>query len=117
MLEPLLLISLGFCHTGKEVERLYTDEDKNAFLSTFSETIEDQMTRVSVRASVIEMIQLVCLEAANNRKEVVETVLNHLWCNNVPEGVLATTAKLQKLTGATTVAGIDVTADIAYQEP
>lgn len=41
MLEPLLLISLGFCHTSKEVERLYTDEDKNAFLSTFSETIED----------------------------------------------------------------------------
>jgi hypothetical protein len=39
IIKPLLVISLGFCHVGSEFEKLYVDEDKNAFISAFTETI------------------------------------------------------------------------------
>jgi DNA-binding IclR family transcriptional regulator len=114
LLEPLLLLTLAFCHTGKEMERLYLEEDKNAFLSVFNESIEDQMTRVSVRASAIEMIQSVFF---GTHKDVVETVIGHLWCGNIPEGAVATPLKLSKLKSATDVTGITISQDIAYAEP
>lgn len=60
-LSPLLFTILGFCHMGKEVERLYAT-DVNGFVAYFGESVEDQMTRVSVRTSAVEMIQTVFIE-------------------------------------------------------
>ena len=56
MTESVLITAFGFCHIGKDVERLYAEADKNAFLSAFGESVEDQMTRVSVRSSVLDLV-------------------------------------------------------------
>jgi hypothetical protein len=39
--ESILISAFGFCHIGKEVERMYGEDDKNAFLSVFGESVED----------------------------------------------------------------------------
>ena len=41
LVEPILILLLGFCHIGKEFEKMFEDEDKNAFLSAFGESVED----------------------------------------------------------------------------
>jgi hypothetical protein len=40
-MESILIIAFGFCHVDKEIEKMYADDDKNAFLSQFGESFED----------------------------------------------------------------------------
>lgn len=90
LIDTILIIAFGFCHIGIEIESMYADEDKNAFLSQFGESFEDQMSRVSVRSSVIELVQVVCLDAANNQQAKLEQVFSSLWCDTLPTQVIAT---------------------------
>jgi len=89
-MESILIIAFGFCHIGKEIESMYADEDKNSFLSQVGESFEDQMSRVSVRSSVIELVQVVFLDAANNQQAKLEQVFSSLWCDTLPKQVIAT---------------------------
>ena len=52
----LLYLLVGFCLLGDETERLFS-EDKNAFLTAFLDDSEEAMSTISVRMSVISLLE------------------------------------------------------------
>ena len=55
-IDATLTIIVGYCLLGDETEKLYT-EDQNAFITTFLDVSTDQMTNISIRMSVIELLE------------------------------------------------------------
>jgi len=55
-MEALLNTIIGYCLLGDETEKLYT-EDQNAFITTFLDVSAEQMTSISIRMSVIELLE------------------------------------------------------------
>lgn len=55
-IKAVLHTIIGYCLLGDETERLFT-EDQNAFITTFLGTSDEQMTSISIRMSVIELLE------------------------------------------------------------
>jgi len=55
-IEAVLYILVAYCLLGDETEKLFA-EDKNAFLTAFLDDSVEQMTSISIRMSVIELLE------------------------------------------------------------
>jgi hypothetical protein len=55
-IEAALYTIIGYCLLGDDTERLFT-EDQNAFITTFLDDSGEQMTSISLRVSVIELLE------------------------------------------------------------
>jgi len=55
-IEANLTLIAGYCLLSDETEKLYL-EDQNAFITTFLDVSAEQMTSISIRMSVIELIE------------------------------------------------------------
>lgn len=75
------------------------------------------MTRVSIRTSVLELMQTLCCDRKPPSFGQLEAVLYKLWQQRlVPDAALSTPEKLQKLAELKTVAELDLKTDICYRE-
>lgn len=55
-LDQTLVLLVAYCMMSQETVQLYS-EDKNAFLTAFLNDSDDMMTSISIRNSVIELLQ------------------------------------------------------------
>jgi hypothetical protein len=55
-IESVLHTLIGYCLLGDETEKLFT-EDQNAFITNFLDVSAEQMTSISIRMSVIELLE------------------------------------------------------------
>ena len=69
---------IAYCHLGNELEQLYADEDKNAFIVSFRMTDDEIMNTISIRISTVEFFDSCVFEGGNIDTKLVQQVLESL---------------------------------------
>jgi hypothetical protein len=70
----VLYLLVGYCLLGDETERLFS-EDKNAFLTAFLDDSVEQMTSISIRMSVISLLEECFFQNQNFDRLLLQQVL------------------------------------------
>ena len=81
-IESVLHTLIGYCLLSDETERLFT-EDQNAFITTFLDTSAEQMTSISIRMSVIELIEDFFFQNNHFDKQILYKVLQDFYFGNI----------------------------------
>jgi hypothetical protein len=55
-IEPIMFVLVGFCMLSHSTEALF-EEDQNAFLTQFLDSDDEQITTISIRMQVIELLE------------------------------------------------------------
>jgi len=55
-IESTLYMIVGYCMLGNDTENLFL-EDQNAFITNFLDDSAEMMTQISIRMSVVELIE------------------------------------------------------------
>ena len=81
-IEAALHTIIGYCLLGDETEALFT-EDQNAFITTFLDTSAEQMTSISIRMSVIELLEDFFFQNTCFEKQILYKVLQDFYFGNI----------------------------------
>lgn len=81
-IEAVLHTLISYCLLGDETERLFT-EDQNAFITTFLDTSAEQMTSISIRVSVQELLEDFFFQNNCFDKQILYKVLQDFYFGNI----------------------------------
>jgi hypothetical protein len=76
------------CLLGSEKEQLF-DEDPNAFLTAFLDDDDEQMNTVSIRMSVIELIEDFLFQQAAFNRTKLQDILKEFFFGKFPDHVIS----------------------------
>ena len=76
--DTLLYLLVSFCHMGKSVEQLYS-QDQNAFMVMFRNTEEEPVTSIDIRLSVVEFFENCVIPHRNTDITHVQQMLESVY--------------------------------------
>lgn len=83
-IEAVLYTMVGYCLLGDETERLFS-EDKNAFLTAFLDDSAEMMSSISIRMSVIDLLEECFFKESSFDRLQLQQVLQAFFFDTVPQ--------------------------------